>query len=335
MISLITPSFNSADYIEETYQSVIKQTYSDWEWIIVDDGSTDNTLEILKKYAASDNRIHFYKRDRLPKGATTCRNMAIEKSKGDHLLFLDTDDILASFCLEQRVAAMKENPVYDFIVFQMMIFHQKIDDTRLLWNMPDGRDDLERAIRLNPVMAGSSTVWKKESFIRIGMWDEKILINQDIELHIRSLAYRLKYLLKLDLPPDLFVRNNAQSISRARKKPVEKQQSRVYFFGKIREHLEKNNLVEKHRSALNWLLMKLFFDISYDKEVAVAKKLYDDNKEFISKLPFKYRFISRILLLAGKQSKTIISLIRTFNRKVQGGAQQTFGKTVYEGEIKF
>lgn len=334
MISLITPSYNSSSYIGETYQSIIGQSYSNWEWIIVDDGSTDDTLELLKKYSTSDSRIRFYKREKLPKGATTCRNMAIEKSNGIYLLFLDTDDILASFCLKQRVEEMQKNAQYDFIVFQMMLFQQQIDDTRLLWNIEDERDNLERAIRLNPVMAGSSTIWKKESFIKIGMWDEKILINQDIELHIRSLAYGLQYKLRLDLPPDLFVRNNLQSISRARKKPIEKQLSRVYFFQKIREHIHKNSLILQYREALHWLFMKLLFDILYDREITVAKKLYFQNIDFVQSLPFSYKFMLKLLLIGGNQSYRLIGWIRKINRISPGTSKnQTFGKRLYEGEI--
>lgn len=334
MVSLITPSFNSEKYIDATYKSIVNQTYPNWEWIVVDDGSTDGTLQLLEKYAATDSRIKYFIRSRLPKGATTCRNIAIEKSRGDYLLFLDTDDILASFCLEQRVTAMKQHPDYDFIVFQMMLFNETIDDTRLLWNVQDERDDLERALRLNPVMAGSSTIWKKQSFINIGQWDEQVLINQDIELHIRSLAFGLKYLLKLDLPPDIFVRNNPQSISRAKKKPIEKQLSKVYYFSKAREHLQKNELLSKYRPALNWLFLKLFMDIVYDRETNVAKKLYRGNQDFVSSLPLKYRLLCKLLLAGGHQGFRLVALIRKINRStIQTSKHQTFGKTVYKKTI--
>lgn len=337
MLSIITPSFNSEKYIAQTYAGIISQTFTDWEWMIVDDGSTDNTLQLLQQYAAADSRIKYLKRDREPKGATTCRNIAVEKCSGEYLLFLDTDDVPASFCLAQRVNAMQLHPNYDFIVFQMMLFQEKLDDTKLLWNVEDERDNLDRSIRMNPVMAGSSTVWKKDSFVKIGLWDDRILINQDIELHIRSMAYGLRFLMQLDLPPDIFVRNNQQSISRAKKKPADKQLSRVYYFSKITEHLKKNGLLEKHTAAVKWLFLKLFFDLLYDQEPAIAGQLYNVAISEI-KLNAKENIICKGLLLLGKHSKPAVGLIRFINRKLlssSANVNQTHGRLVYDKPVVY
>jgi glycosyltransferase involved in cell wall biosynthesis len=338
MTSIITPSFNSEHFIEETYQSIIAQTNPNWEWVIVDDGSTDNTLQLLEKYSASDNRIHFYKRDRLPKGATTCRNIAVEKCKGDSLIFLDTDDVLASFCIEQRQTMLYQNKGCDFIYFQMLIFNKKLDDTKLIWNIADERNDLERAIKLNPIMAGSSTIWDKESFIKIGMWDDKILINQDIELHIRAFCKNLHYLNSLHLPPDIFVRNNQQSISRAKKKSTEKQLSRVYYFEQIYGHLHRSNNLQTNLPHLQWLYVKLFFDLLYDQEPVVAKKLFQFAAAQHLLLTKKVHMLCALLLFLGTKAKMVIELLRFINRKIlfkNSNNNQTFGKLVYTEPIRY
>jgi hypothetical protein len=218
----------------------------------------------------------------------------------------------------------------------MMLFNEKVDDLRLLWNLEDGRDDLERAIRLNPVMAGSSTIWRKDSFVKIGLWDDKILINQDIELHVRAITAGLKYSLQLQLPPDLFVRNNQQSISRAKKKPVEKQLSRVYYFQQVYQHLQQHQLITKYQAAVNWLFLKLFFDLSFDKDAAVATKLYQENPKVIAQLSLPYRIICKLIQLLGKNGFIIVGLIRFANRsiaQVLKGKAHTFGQAKYEGEI--
>ena len=80
MISIITPNFNRAYIIEETAESILNQTNDNWEWVIVDDGSTDASWETLKSYQARDSRIRVFKRNREPKGACTCRNIGVEKS---------------------------------------------------------------------------------------------------------------------------------------------------------------------------------------------------------------------------------------------------------------
>jgi glycosyltransferase involved in cell wall biosynthesis len=314
MVSIITPAFNSEKYIEEAYQSVIRQTNNAWEWIIVDDGSTDNTIDIIKGYAERHPNIYYYQRSSLPKGATTCRNIGIKKSKGSYFIFFDTDDILASFCIEQRMGEMINNPEADFIIFQMIVFNEKVDDLMVILNVPDGRDDLDRAIRMTPVMGGSSSIWKAESIKSIGLWDENLLMNQDIELYIRAMASGMKFLLRLDMPPDLFYRNNPQSISREKKRSYEKQMSRAYYFNKVAAHLEYNNLTEKYSASVKWLFLKMLFDFIYDKEFAVAKHLYENNRGIVQKLPLYYRFFIKLLL----RSKYLGSLQVAFIRKLNG-----------------
>ena len=98
-VSIITPSFNRAYILHETAESIFRQTNPNWEWVIVDDGSTDDSWEVINKYAAEDSRVKVFKRDREPKGACTCRNIAVSKATGEFLIFLDTDDLLASFCI--------------------------------------------------------------------------------------------------------------------------------------------------------------------------------------------------------------------------------------------
>jgi glycosyltransferase involved in cell wall biosynthesis len=336
MVSIITPSFNSSQYIEDTYKGIIQQSTPDWEWIVVDDGSSDTTLALLHQYAASDSRIKFFQRNREPKGATTCRNIAIEKCTGDYLIFLDTDDIPASFCFEQRTNEMKQNPGCDFIIFQMLSFNERPGDLALLWNVEDGRDDLERAIRMNPVMAGSSTIWKKESFVKIGLWDDRILLNQDIELHIRAIVSGCRYLLRLNLPPDIFVRNNQQSISRATKKTTAKQLSRVYYFSKVLTLLKDNNLLYTYRPALKWLFLKLFLDLHYDGESAIAKQLFTTGNTDTG-LSGKEKLLCHTLLMLGKMSKPAVAAIRFLNRRIMKGKNinRTHGQLLYDKPIRY
>ena len=91
LVSIITPSYNVSKYIGAAIDSVLAQTFSDWELLITDDGSTDNTCEIVEQYVARDNRIHLY---RLPNnmGAGIARNNSIKQATGRYIAFLDADD---------------------------------------------------------------------------------------------------------------------------------------------------------------------------------------------------------------------------------------------------
>lgn len=279
-ISLITPSFNRAYVIQETADSIFAQTFENWEWIIVDDGSTDNSWEKLKGYAQKDSRVKVFRRDREPKGAAACRNIAIEKSTGEYLLFIDTDDIMASFCLEQRASAAKNNPEVDFWVFQMMLFKKKIDDTRLIWNIENDEDDTLRLLYLDPIIAGSGTLWKKKSFIGVGMWDEKLALWQDVELHLRSLLKGVKFRKYLQLPPDIFVRSSDDSVSRANYNSMEKLNSRVYVLSSSLINARGENKLEKYKSGFKNLAKTIYLGAVLNKTKKELRPLWKVIDEF-------------------------------------------------------
>ena len=106
LVSIIMPSYNTADFIEETIQSVLDQTYTNWELLIVDDCSSDNTLQILGKY--QDDRIKIFVNDH-NSGAAVSRNKALKEAKGQWIAFLDSDDLWSSEKLEKQISFMKKN----------------------------------------------------------------------------------------------------------------------------------------------------------------------------------------------------------------------------------
>jgi UDP-glucose 4-epimerase len=108
LVSIITPMFNSANFIEETIVSVINQTYTNWEMIIVDDGSNDESVEIVKKYQLKDSRIRLIINDR-NSGVAKSRNIAIKASKGRYIAFLDSDDLWYKDKLNKQIDFMKSN----------------------------------------------------------------------------------------------------------------------------------------------------------------------------------------------------------------------------------
>jgi teichuronic acid biosynthesis glycosyltransferase TuaG len=101
------PSFNSSKFIEEAIQSVIAQTFTEWELLITDDCSSDNTVEIIKKYAAHDSRIKLFTLQKNA-GAAAARNVSIKNASGRFIAFLDSDDIWLPQKLEKQLAFMSE-----------------------------------------------------------------------------------------------------------------------------------------------------------------------------------------------------------------------------------
>lgn len=108
LISIITPTYNCGKFIGETIESVINQTYENWEMIIVDDCSKDNTNDIVNKYAQNDDRIKYYLLEK-NSGAAIARTKAMELANGNYMAFLDSDDLWVEDKLEKQLKFMKEN----------------------------------------------------------------------------------------------------------------------------------------------------------------------------------------------------------------------------------
>ncbi len=108
LVSIIMPSYNSAEFIGETIESVINQTYSNWEIVIVDDCSVDNTEEVIKKYQEKDNRIKFFKLKE-NSGVVVARQYAIDCANGEYLAFLDSDDLWLPDKLTIQIKFMEKN----------------------------------------------------------------------------------------------------------------------------------------------------------------------------------------------------------------------------------
>ena len=105
LISIIMPSYNASKYITATIKSVQNQTYDNWELIVVDDCSTDNTVELIRKLG--DTRINVFVNER-NEGAAISRNRALREAKGRWIAFLDSDDLWVPEKLEQQLKFMKE-----------------------------------------------------------------------------------------------------------------------------------------------------------------------------------------------------------------------------------
>lgn len=120
LVSIITPAYNAAAYIAETIESVLAQTYTNWEMLIVNDCSKDNTAEIIESYAAKDKRIKLINLKQ-NSGAAVARNTAIQNAKGRYIAFLDSDDLWKKEKLQKQIEFMQQNgyafTFHNFIMF--------------------------------------------------------------------------------------------------------------------------------------------------------------------------------------------------------------------------
>lgn len=138
MISIITPVYQAEKYLENLINSIINQTYHDWELLLIDDGSTDGSAEICDCYAHKDNRIRVF--HKANGGVASARNQAMDMAKGDYLAFADSDDWVEPNWLEQLYTIAKEQEA-DIVVSdyyeeypQKTIMRSKDDDSIIVLN---------------------------------------------------------------------------------------------------------------------------------------------------------------------------------------------------------
>ena len=128
-ISIVIPCYNGEKYIRETLDCLLMQTIDDWECVIVNDGSTDNSLEILKEYAAKDSRYKYI--DKENGGPAIARNTAIAASSGKFILPLDADDLIAPSYAEKAIGYLEEHPSCKLVYCKARFFGDRNDLVRL------------------------------------------------------------------------------------------------------------------------------------------------------------------------------------------------------------
>src|SRR5690606_26481082 len=120
LVSIVTPLHNGENFVAETIESVLKQTYSYWEMIIVDDCSTDRGPEIVMEYVKNDSRVRFVRNEQ-NHGPALTRNTAIREAKGEYIAFLDSDDLWTNDKLEKQISFMaKGNHPFTFTYYDQI-----------------------------------------------------------------------------------------------------------------------------------------------------------------------------------------------------------------------
>src|SRR6185503_3925511 len=111
LVSIIIPAYNAGSYIEETLQSIFNQTYQSWEIIIINDGSTDNTLDVVKTF--TDKRVDCITQKN--GGVASARNKGLYFAKGEYVVFFDADDLMTPAFLSERVNTLKKEPSIGYV----------------------------------------------------------------------------------------------------------------------------------------------------------------------------------------------------------------------------
>lgn len=175
MISVVLPTYNRGASILKAVESVISQSFHDWQLIIVDDGSTDNTNEVVEKLL-HDDRIKYYKQNN--QGVCSARNFGASKASGEYLIFLDSDDLLLHDALKIFNNCLESKPL---LVFARVVV-VNTDGAEEIKVNKFGASALKRGTI--SLLAGSYVI-KKDIFVQVGGFDEKLKYAENAELALR------------------------------------------------------------------------------------------------------------------------------------------------------
>lgn len=185
LISIIMSVYNDDKYLEESIKSILFQTYINWELIIIDDYSTDNSKNIIKKYINKDKRIKLLENDK-NKGLPKSLNKGIRHSSGNYIVRMDADDISKNIRLEKQLNFIKKNSNVDVLGSGAEIID--INNKKLgIIKMEENHSEIIKNISSKNIFFHPSVMIKKSFFNKVGFYNENLRKGQDLELWIRGI----------------------------------------------------------------------------------------------------------------------------------------------------
>jgi len=199
LVSIIIPVYNRFEFIIETLESIKSQTYSNWECIIVDDGSTDKTLVVVAEYIKTDRRLKLFTRpDNYLSGGNGARNFGFMQSSGKYISFLDSDDTISIHKIKNQVQKMVLSDA-DLCLSDWKFFNKSgiiNQENPLLNNKFDtGRDVLNLYSKYNFFIQTGVFLLKRDLILRSGLFFEALRVNQDGEFFFRILLNSSKVVI--------------------------------------------------------------------------------------------------------------------------------------------
>ncbi|CAN1537940.1 WcaA Glycosyltransferases involved in cell wall biogenesis [Flavobacteriaceae bacterium] len=241
LVSIIIPTFNRSQLIFETLDSVLAQTYENWECLIVDDGSSDDTENVVSEYVTKDSRFQFHQRpnNRL-KGANACRNFGFENSKGQYVMFIDSDDICETFCLTERVSIVTKDLSIDILIRDTALLINNIKQKHSI-NKDPKVSSVENYLRMFLRYEIPWTImgaFYKRNIIEICTFDEELKRFQDVSLNIKVLSRFSDLKLIRDFTIDSYYRDDKNKVFN--NNFIENMFEALFIFYGIHAYLFKN-----------------------------------------------------------------------------------------------
>ncbi|WP_438968729.1 glycosyltransferase family 2 protein [Nonlabens sp.] len=305
LISIIIPCYNREDLILETLNSVVQQSYQNWECIIVDDGSTDASVDVVKAISKFESRIKIYSRPQhWTKGAASCRNFGIQHSSGELICFLDSDDLFDKNHLEIHINFLNHNSNYQMSVSNARVFDGNSLVTSVYRSniVPVSNKPYEDMVCHFMAWPICAVMWRRHLLIEKPFKDY-LWSSEDWVLHLEHILAGAKF--KILNQPTSYVRKHLVQ-TRTQISSIKYQStvnSRLFIYNKLKE---LNKLTNDCEFMLIGDLIRPLREISryrfYKQALQSSLKLIFMNMSFFYKIQvLKVVFVSvPIMLLTGK-----------------------------------
>jgi glycosyltransferase involved in cell wall biosynthesis len=222
LVSVIVPAYNYGHLIGETLESLRAQSYTRWECVVCDDGSTDDTPSVVARLAERDARIRYVRQENRWQAAA--KNTAVKESGGAYLQFLDADDLIEPEKFEKQVAYLERRAEVDIVYGDVRFFPTERPAERLytMWgeNKPwqpgisgRGRDVLLPLLRFNSIIINAPLV-RRGVVERVGLFDEELFLNEDWEFWVRCALAGVRFQFEDDAGTLALVRSHPVSSSK-------------------------------------------------------------------------------------------------------------------------
>ena len=186
LISIIIPTYNRAHLIGETLDSILVQTYPNWECIVVDDGNTDTTADVMREYIKKDNRFQYHQRPiNKIKGPNSCRNYGFEMSNGEYIKWFDSDDVMLPYLLEKQVLSFAKNVEMSVCKLSYFDFERRVP---IKENIISSKNLIEDYLIGNVTFYISGPLWKRIFLEKQNqLFDESLTNLDDWDFNLRML----------------------------------------------------------------------------------------------------------------------------------------------------
>ena len=253
LVSVIIPTYNRADLIRQTLDSIKAQRYGNWECIVVDDGSSDGTQKLMEQYTQADPRIQYYLRpEDQAKGANGCRNYGFSRSRGEYIKWFDSDDLMHEDFLGRSVATLEAHPTLDFCATFSKIFTQTKADALEDFNpeVTNSQNALYQFIVGKLFFLTPAPLWKRTFLEDKPLFDETLHNAHETDFNFRMLVAGAQFTYIEETL--FFVRRGHQSIDHVAGTNTKSYQSQFDYFDKVYQYLQgKTAFDAKQTTALS------------------------------------------------------------------------------------